>query len=171
MELLSGYGNSDDDDEADEASCDGKKRKLGSGDDGECSKKKLKQGEEEAGGGLPRVENGGEDDELPPLPEMFESEDQSVHQDKSKHQGRVRSFKHVVGNYATYVLIPGIIEQKENGRDGTGEEISENTTNLFIFSVPLDILTESRDALMEQGLHECPELVTQDEYPAQFNLI
>ncbi len=29
-------------------------------------------------------------------------------EDKSKHQGRSRSFKHVVGNYPTYVHIPGL---------------------------------------------------------------
>ena len=107
MDLLSGYGDSDDEEQSDN------KRKLEDEQDEEESKRPkraatVEESKEGEGAKKDKSAEEEEDDELPPLPEMFEANgDQAGYEDKSKHQGRVRTFKHVVGNYATYVHIPG----------------------------------------------------------------
>jgi hypothetical protein len=121
MDLLSGY------DSGDEETSDNK-RKLGE-EEGEGHNKKAKRTEEtkehKKGDEINdksadrKVEE--EDDELPPLPDMFEANEDQSYEDKSKHQGRVRTFKHVVGNYATYVHIPG----NEKKRGGEGRKAKE----------------------------------------------
>lgn len=104
MDLLGGYGDSSDEEETQNAT---KKRKLEESED--SNNKKIKDEEVE----IIHIGSsyaGDEDDDLPPLPDMFEDKDDlNTEEERKKHQGRVRTFKHVVGNYPTFLHIPGIL--------------------------------------------------------------
>jgi len=100
--------------------------------------------EEESGGGEgkdgddkspPRKKHrGGSDSRSPPvamaaphttlpLPtailEMFNEEDSLVGSKEDRHEGRVRTFPHMRGNWATFVFIPSMLQREEGaGKDG-----------------------------------------------------
>eukprot|EP01111_Echinosteliopsis_oligospora_P009850 TRINITY_DN2965_c1_g1_i1.p1 TRINITY_DN2965_c1_g1~~TRINITY_DN2965_c1_g1_i1.p1 ORF type:complete len:229 (+),score=75.05 TRINITY_DN2965_c1_g1_i1:70-756(+) len=80
------------------------------------------------------------DDELPPLPEIFTTnsskDDEGREDDPSRHQGRIRSFKHVRGNYATYVYIP--VKKTQEG---------------------MKIINR----MIDKGISECPGLLASDD--------
>ena len=140
MDLLSGYGDSDDEEHSDN------KRKLedAQGEEMESIKRPkraatVEESKEGEGAKVDKRTEEEEDDELPPLPEMFEANgDQAGYEDKSKHQGRVRTFKHVVGNYATYVHIPGKKREERIEREGLRnceEERKKEEVRSYIYNL------------------------------------